>query len=552
MRIASSAVLAALLAVLTTNASALGDEDREPLIAPDTAPHYRLSGIRVDKDHFGRAELVIDYTRQRDGDGEVRIAGNTPDGPLVITGSLPEFDRESGQIRLSKLFGAGAGSYDYEVYLVTPANWAGEELGDCMVSNTVRLGKPGQKTVAREWTDSERAAYRRHLRGKNPPAELPEGFVRATSKTELLPGMPIKVGHYGEWQDAEVVENINHILISVLVDGEARLKRKPKTGWIAVNREVLKQGEKNPSQFSTDIRILTGGTLPLPEDAVQLPDDIDLIVGTPLLVDRGGQWSEAYVVDADAGTVQVRFGGTVTTVDRDRPRERYAIRLSTLDELSGSATAEHFAADLLAPRQGPAGDPGEKDEALDSSMVFPLGDVQQVAWDRAKRREHYAISIELPAASQVIPKDLKLDPETPVAFCWQEEWQPATVLSENTDGSVNIHWTGHADAFDCSVIRSELIIQDKSVSLLRKKYGKSAAEFPTAMRPMDLTKALRTWTDATGEYKIEARLVSQTAQSVTIRTKAGREIIVAMNKLSQDDRRFLQQVKPKAENPFAP
>ena len=76
-----------------------------------------------------------------------------------------------------------------------------------------------------------------------------------------------------------------------------------------------------------------------------------------------------------------------------------------------------------------------------------------------KPRKAYPMSIDVPLHSVVVPPNAKLAPGTPLEACWAGKWNPITTLSENEDGSVNVRWDDFGEIFDCSMIRSELIIK---------------------------------------------------------------------------------------------
>ena len=524
-------LLSATFATAAACRTAIADSD--VLKAPDDAPAFQLSNMRVEDGRFGKAMLVIDYRRTREGAGAVEISGRTPSGELSIMGVSWLHDSK-GQIRLNNTFGGlrGGAFQDIEIYLTTQAGAVGKPRDKFMVSNVVRRGNPGPATRARPWNSDEKAAYEKYLISQKPPASLPGGYVAVDVRTTLLPGMPVKVGQDGEWADAEVVNEVNQALVNVALTGAEQLLRKPKSKWLAVDPDVLRRAQADPSQFSTNIRVLPGGKLRLPGDAVPLPSGIDLLVGTPLLIERFGKWSEAYVLNADVRSIRVRYEGLPEGFDNDNPRGKYLIRRETLDELTSAGAAERFASNIQSKRS-----------SRSSASAFPTD--EPIAAGRAtaaaKKRKEYEIKIDVPRGAQVVPEDLVVDEGTPVAFCWAWKWQAATVLSSNDDGSLNIHWDGHSDAWDCSVLRSQLIIQDKTVRKLVRKHGKSSD---------DLMKTLRTWTDATGTFKVEARFVSKEGDKVTIRTDAGRDITLPLAKLSDKDQKLLAGIKPAAENPF--
>ncbi len=87
-----------------------------------------------------------------------------------------------------------------------------------------------------------------------------------------------------------------------------------------------------------------------------------------------------------------------------------------------------------------------------------------------KPRKSYLVSIAVPEHSVVVPPNAKLTPGTRLEACWSGKWNPITTLSENEDGSINVRWDEFGAGFDCSMVRSELII--------RKEVLKQFGEFP--------------------------------------------------------------------------
>lgn len=93
-----------------------------------------------------------------------------------------------------------------------------------------------------------------------------------------------------------------------------------------------------------------------------------------------------------------------------------------------------------------------------------------------KPRKSYPVSIAVPEHSVVVPPSARLTPGTRLEACWSGKWNPITTLSENEDGSLNVHWDDFTADFDCSMVRSELII--------RKDALKHFGEFPTTAPPV--------------------------------------------------------------------
>src|SRR6476620_3756524 len=66
---------------------------------------------------------------------------------------------------------------------------------------------------------------------------------------------------------------------------------------------------------------------------------------------------------------------------------------------------------------------------------------------------------------------------------------------------------------------------------------------------------LRTWTDATGKFKVEARFVSQEKDKVTLKDKDGKLFEIEAKKLSAEDQKHLVELAkmpPMPDDPFKP
>ena len=64
-----------------------------------------------------------------------------------------------------------------------------------------------------------------------------------------------------------------------------------------------------------------------------------------------------------------------------------------------------------------------------------------------------------------------------------------------------------------------------------------------------LAEELRTWTDSSGAFTIEASLVSFDGKTVTLKKEDGKTLSLSIDKLSDEDQRYLTE-GPSSENPF--
>ncbi|MEM7314179.1 MAG: hypothetical protein AAF497_13610, partial [Planctomycetota bacterium] len=262
--------------------------------APKDAPVYKLSNLRLEDDVFGRAAVVCDYKRTKEGTGRygVSFVARTEDGEVPVMGMNSLLDRESGELRLTKhIAGFGSRKYNYEIYLVTNANWAGKSYGPFKISNSVRMGNPGPATKAREWTVGENEAYGKHKLSASPPKEAPpSGYQLATSSTKLLPGMPVMAGRYSEWVPAEFMGYNFEGDAQLRFGSEKKMDFRPVDKWVAVEDAVLKRSKDDPDSFEPSALVLKGSYYVLPPDVLPVDDSMELVPGTPLLTESLGKW----------------------------------------------------------------------------------------------------------------------------------------------------------------------------------------------------------------------------------------------------------------------
>jgi len=533
VRLLSIAVLLASLISATAMAA-------QPMVPSAEMPKYQLSNIRMESGFAGQTILAIDYRRVSEGQGSVRIAGKTPGGDLQIIGAGRMLDGNTGTIRLAKRFGGGSfgrnQQNNYEVYLLTSARWVGKSFGECMVSNAVRLGDPGQPTQARQWTSEEQAAYEKNKLAKVPPASLPDGFVAIGPTTPVAPGMPIKAGSYGDWVDAELIAEAPAGKVSLKFYNSQYVSTLSRDKWVAALPETLEKAKTNPSQFTPSVRILPGGNMPLPRDAEAIDLSLDLPKGTPLIKAWGGDWDLVYVLEDRGSSVRIRFADRPIVFAENCKRNELAIRKKTLAQLQDPAEVAKFAANA---------EKAEKEGIPGFGGAFPGVEAMNDGFGSGRDNLHiidrdYEVELSIPQTAELVPEDLKLPEGTTVAYCRGRRWQAATVITDEEE-KVVVRKSDRASGFAYRLPRSNLIIQKKTLRKMQRESGAKAA---------DLKKTLRTWTDSTGQHKVEAYFVRIDGEKVVLKSDAGREIKLSLNRLSDEDRELLENLPTESENPF--
>ena len=506
-------IFAAIAFLAITSSRCTG---QDLIIAPPELSQYTLSNIRYETNKFRQSSIAVDFQRTKKGEGSSYLSGKTDSGPIHISGVSINDKQESGKLAFQ--FIGVAGGRNLEVYL-TASGPGGVKY---LVSNAVRLGNPGPATKARKLNAEDKAKIAKAIQFKTPPEQLPDDFLPLTSKTPLVPGMPLKAGYYGQWKDAELISVHSNGTVAVKYEGGTTLTRRAREKWLAISPDVIAQGKSNPDQFSPSVQTLPDSTHIIPPGAKPLPDDIELPPGTPLLLDyHDSKWRNVFVISESFGKIKIRYEGYSDTWDKSLDRNKFLIKDSTQKKLGDEEVAAGFAKNLETKKS--------------ASSVVKTG-------ERRIKIKSRPINISLPGKTQVVPDDLTIPPGTPLAACWANKWHEITALEENEDGSIFLRWDGFGSEYD--MVRDQLVIEDKMVKKL-KATKKKPKKTKAASR-----KKLRTWTDASGDHKIKAKYVSRSAEEVTLETDAGREIILPIDKLSADDQEFLSGIKAKVENPF--
>ena len=62
---------------------------------------------------------------------------------------------------------------------------------------------------------------------------------------------------------------------------------------------------------------------------------------------------------------------------------------------------------------------------------------------------------------------------------------------------------------------------------------------------------IRKWSDLTGKFSVDAKLISNDGETVILERETGQQVQVPLNKLSKEDQAFLKN-QTEHENPFTP
>lgn len=511
--------------------------------APDM-PAYTLGSISQGTDNFGRPSVTLDYTRTKDGVGLATLSGRTADGPLKIMG-FGFLNEPSGKIQLRELFGNRA--LDAELYVVVTGSFAEEVPFKCLVSNVVRAGNPtGATPVGREWNASESAAYQKDLIGRKPPQSPPEGHQLVRASTKLIPGMPVKVGRFGKWVDAEVLTSLP--IVTVKISGVEGFRMLKRDGWIAIEPAVQQQGASSPGSFQPSAIVIPGTTEILPDGYVVVTESMRLVPGTPVRAIWHNKLSDATVISVEGKQVLTHYDGQSSAFDKKLDHGVLVISKETLAELDKSKASERFQERIPKPQspessmeiQAKIDEESKKIEAESKRIeemvernlaaanngTPPAGSFGNSLPALPLLLQNNPIDIPIPKEAELVPLDFQLPRGTKLAVCWGRKWNYVTVLKDNKEDTIPVHWDDRPPSSDGLIHRTQLIIRRSDLKKLRIKATREEK---------------RTWTDLTGKHKVEAKLLSRTSSQVTLIKDDGKEVTLSIDKLSQVDQKWLKE-----------
>lgn len=528
----------ALLCVLLGPATASLVRAQELMKPAPDMPAYTLGSIQQGKDQFGKPSVTISYQRNIPQAGMVKLAGRTADGALDIMGGQTVLQEQSGTILLSSMFGQG--KLDAEIYLVTSGSFAEQVPFNCLISNVVRVGNPpGPSTTARDWNAKEKAAYQRDLLGRKPPASAPAGYQLATQNSQLAPGMPAKVGFYGEWKDAEILTN--SFRVTVKLAGSEELRLLSRDGWIAISPDTMKKVQSSPGSFKPSVNVLPGTTSIIPAGYTVVTADMKLMPGVPVRATWLNKLVDATVRSIDGSQIMIHFDGQNRAFDKPMPRNEILIATDTLPKLELPDAKETFAKrlpKLTDSEKEMERFEAEADRQMNEAMEQGRKDAerirQQIAADMAMAakgppklpllEENAMVTLRVPKEAEPLPLTLKLPKGTKLAACWGPQWTPLTVIEDCEEERVPVRWD--TQNRESSIHRSQLIIRKQDLKQLRLVLAKSTS---------------RTWKDASGKFSIEAVFVSKAASTITLKKEDGKEVTLPIAKLSKEDQAWIKE-----------
>lgn len=190
------------------------------------------------------------------------------------------------------------------------------------ISLSKTLGKVGQLTYSRTWTDEEKEAAEKLRLETAPPPPAPDGHVVIKESTKpLIAGMPILIVDAGRWTTSELLgvsTNPGKLIVRKSVKSQPTSVVLDR-GRCAVSSQVLERAESDPAQFKPSLRVFPGSGSVLTKDFELITPETNLAQGMALLSSEYGECMFAGVTADGKLNVRGQFlGGKLYAIDRSR------------------------------------------------------------------------------------------------------------------------------------------------------------------------------------------------------------------------------------------
>ncbi|MCA9123032.1 MAG: hypothetical protein H6822_01420 [Planctomycetaceae bacterium] len=211
--------------------------------------------------------------------------------------------------------------------------------------------------------------------------------------------------------------------------------------------------------------------------------------------------------------------------------------LKSLERL-GKKSPKEADPEVAATIQPLLNDPSKKIQEVASKTLAKWSPEYKLKYELNKA---YDSHMPVKATGRTVTESTPLYVGQLVAAKLYASWFAAEILELRPDGKVLVRKRGFAP---------------REHTLSRQDIQLAPDELDQPQKPTPLastTPVLRTWSDATGKFKVEATFVKVADGKVTIRRTGGREVEVPIAKLSAEDQRFIEAQQAKSsggENPF--
>ena len=529
-----------------------------PVTAADPEmPVFELSNARLQKRRDGATQLVFDYRRTRDGKpGLIEVVARLGDdsiGRKMFAGLDQSIGSGTYRVPIGDAIRDRVQREGVEVcaimeLLSSRRNRVGLRTTDIRyhfkISNSIMLGSAKEAITTRPATPDETRrldVWRKPRKTVIPPSD---DYLLMTETKHLAPGMPVMIYLSDEWKPAEYVGEAGSSWKVVRIEAEGVQLTSTFASLLAVKRDDVARLRADPAAFTASVQLVPGLAIAVPEGFVLCPRRLPLLLGTPVKARYGRRLVDGFVIKEKFDQVDLKYKWGAYH-ETKVPRKHILLTPQVIEWLKAEDAAERFARYLdpqskatplecmgLMPANKTA-DPETSDTAPESIAKKANGTPSVRSEDRnhspARKVKRYAIKLAVPKGMQIVTLETPLQPGSKLGCNWGSKWYPVTVLALHDDGAVRIRWDDFGANWDADLLREDLIIADRSVRILARKAASPHAN-------------PRKWVDRTGKFDVLARYVGIDRGRVRLRKPDGQEVEVPIDRLSEEDRRLIEDL----------
>lgn len=341
------------------------------------------------------------------------------------------------------------------------------------VSKSATRGTVETVTLSREMRPSERRIYEARQKKYGPPPPPPEGFSRATVRTPIVPGAPVRSPFEGDWLEAEALAvrksagtspspSISTVVIHWPELGNSHNKAVAP-GLVALNSEVLAQLRRDPKTFTPSMELAANSLQPPPAGFIVVPDELTLFPGVP--VHMGSSTTTTYTVTASSPQQITIMYDNHPSIRQTHNRNYFLIhkedvaRLNTIASLK--ETKENYAKRM---QQVLDNDPFKRhrERMATRTPKFISSSIR-----------NYPISIALPIDHVRVEANTPLKVGMALQVSYARQWDLVTVVSLPENGGVGINWPKWGNYV---VSRDSLVVAKKTLADMKTNADAGSSE----------------------------------------------------------------------------
>lgn len=264
--------------------------------------------------------------------------------------------------------------------------------------------------------------------------------------------------------------------------------------------------------------------------AINVTSDMELAVGAPVEAKWGALYYQAEVLELlPNDKVRIHYTGWSSATDETVDRAKLWVEPSKVAEQAASGES---APDETEPPQAVTPQlPADSNRTARSRAA-----ASKSSGPARPKREPSATAINVASTTAI-------GVGTPVEAQWGSMYYPAEVVELLPGDQVRVHYAGWSSAADETLHRTKLWFEPAAIAEKTTSGESDSAETDTPASDEPLASdppKIRTWTDATGKHKVEAKFLDFADGKVRLKRQDGKIVTMALERLSKADQKLVR------------